>query len=372
MKKKVLIVITKSNWGGAQRHIFDLATNLPKENFEVVVALGGNGELKTRLEQENTKVVSIPHLNRDINIFSDFKVFFDLIKIIKKEKPDVLHLHSSKIGGIGSLAGRFTKTPKIIFTVHGWAFNEDRVWWQKTIIKILSWFTVILSHQTIVVSKNTKRQIQKYPFISKKFSVIRNAIRPIEFKEKKIARNLLLGEQKEEKIWLGTIAELHKNKGLKYVFKALQILNNQNIIFVIIGEGEEREHLEELIKMKGLEKQVFLLGQIENASQYLKAYDIFVLPSITEALPYVLLEAGSSEIPIIASNVGGVPEVIQDSETGILSRAKDSKDIAHAIMYIINNHQKAKFYIRNLKNKIKKDFRLERMIEEISRVYYID
>ena len=90
-KKKILLVITNSNWGGAQKHVFDLATNLSKESFEVVVGLGGDGELKDRLEQENIKTIQIKNLYRDVNIFSDFKVFFELLKIIKAEKPDVIH-----------------------------------------------------------------------------------------------------------------------------------------------------------------------------------------------------------------------------------------------------------------------------------------
>ncbi|MBU1557361.1 glycosyltransferase [Patescibacteria group bacterium] len=368
-KKKILYVITKSNWGGAQRHIFDLATNLPKEDFEVVVALGGKGVLREKLEDKNIRVVEIKNLTRDINIFSDLKVFIDLIKILKKEKPNILHLHSSKIGGLGSLAGRLTDTPKIIFTVHGWAFNEERAWWQKFIIKTLSWITIILSHKTITVSEKAKEQVKHFPFVSKKITTIYNAIHPISFKTKEEARNILLSEQKEDKIWIGTIAELHKNKGLLYAIKAIEISNNPNLIFVIIGEGEEREKIEELIKMKELENKVFLAGHMNEASELLKAFDIFILPSLTEALGYVLLEAGLAELPVIASNTGGIPEIIKNLETGILTRVKDSKDISQAISHIINKSENSKIYKKNLKQKVETLFKLDNMIEGNINIY---
>ncbi len=128
MKKKILFLITKSNFGGAQRYVFNLAKSLSKDKFEVVVALGGGGELRDRLSEENIKIVQIETLERDINISNEIKVLKRLITLIRKESPDLIHLNSSKIAGLGVLAGIFTnifssKKKKIILTANGCDFN---------------------------------------------------------------------------------------------------------------------------------------------------------------------------------------------------------------------------------------------------------
>src|SRR3989344_323690 len=104
LKKKILFVITKSNWGGAQKYVFDLATNLPKEEFEPVVACGGGGMLAKRLRAEKIRVVEVPSLERDISFIKEIRAFFFLWKLFQKEKPDVVHLNSSKAAALGALA----------------------------------------------------------------------------------------------------------------------------------------------------------------------------------------------------------------------------------------------------------------------------
>ena len=158
-KKKILYLITKSNWGGAQRYVFDLATSLNKEEYDVVVALGGTGRLVDELKNKKVRVIQLKSLERDISIFKEIKSAIELFKIIKSEKPNILHINSSKAGGLGALIGRILGVPKIIFTAHGWAFNEDRPWRQKISIKTLHWLTILLSHTTITVSETTKRNV---------------------------------------------------------------------------------------------------------------------------------------------------------------------------------------------------------------------
>ncbi len=123
LKKKILVVITKSNWGGAQRYVHDLARHL-KEDFDITVACGGTGELVERLTALGIRTLTIPGLARDVHPMQDLAVCIRLGRIIKKERPDVLHLNSSKIGVIGAILGRLIGIKRIIFTAHGWAWNE--------------------------------------------------------------------------------------------------------------------------------------------------------------------------------------------------------------------------------------------------------
>ena len=372
-KIKVLYIITKSNFGGALRYVFDMATSITKGGYDVSVALGGNGALYEKLKHENIRTITIPYLARDINIFSEWKVFFNLLKILKKERPDVIHLNSSKIGGLGALACRIAKIKKIVFTAHGWAYKEDRGIVSRNIIKFLSWLTVLLSHRTIVVSNDDFNSAPKL-FVSRKIKMIHNGIGEIKFEDRTTARNeikKLTGPVKSGSIWIGTISELHKNKGLPFVITAVSrlIKKGYNISFFIISEGEERFALEQFIQKLGLENNVFLLGHIDEARQLLKAFDIFTLTSVKEGLPYVLLEAGSAGIPTVATKVGGIPEIIENRKSGRLVRAKNSHDIENIISDIIDFKNDTVEYGNSLKEKVARDFTIEQMVAETVDIY---
>ena len=122
---KILYVITKSNWGGAQKHVFDLATAMKDAGHTPVVALGGDGILRQKLEDIGIKTYAISTLGRNIAITKDAGSFHEVFSVIRREKPNVLHVHSPKAAGIGALAGRLLGVKKIIYTVHGWAFNVN-------------------------------------------------------------------------------------------------------------------------------------------------------------------------------------------------------------------------------------------------------
>ncbi len=371
-KKKVLYVITKSNWGGAQRYVYDLATNLPLDEFEVAVILGGEGKLKEKLEHKNIRVISVERLRRDVRFFDEFYVFFKLLKIFRTEKPDVIHLNSSKIGGLGTLAGRLARVPKIIFTAHGWSFNENRPVWQKFTMKFVSWITVMFSHFTITVSKKDFSDSPQF-IIKNRVFFIHNGIANQAIEDPAIAKKILSDGKlmPTSDIIVGMVAELHKNKGISYAIKSMRGLldNGVNASLVIIGEGEERKKIEELVAMKNLEKRVFLLGGMVDAGKLLRAFDIFLLSSVKEGLPYVLLEAGLAGLPVIATSVGGTPEIIENMKSGILVPPKNPEALAGAIKFMINNPEKRKEFGERLKEKIEKNFRLETMVEKTLGIY---
>ena len=169
--RKLFICITKSNWGGAQKYVFDIATNTPRDQFDTTVLLGGNGDLKNKLEEVGIKTLLLINSQRDIDTEKEFGLLFELTKIFLKEKPDIVHLNSSKMGFTGALAARIAGVKKIIFTAHGWAFNEDRNFISKCFLKIIHILTVILCHEVISVSEITKKQIGK--IFNKKITVIK-------------------------------------------------------------------------------------------------------------------------------------------------------------------------------------------------------
>ena len=316
-KKKILYIVTKSNWGGAQKYVFDLATSLPKDKFETIVAFGGHEELEQKLQKGGIKTISMQSLQRDVSILKEVKVFFELLSLYRKTQPDIVHLNSSKIGILGSLAALLLKLKnyklKTVFTVHGWAFNENRNLLTRLVIWIASWLTAILCTDLIVLSKKEYSQTKTFPLVrDKKIHLIANGLRSLEFLTKEQAREKL--RLKKEEIYVKTISELHKNKGLDILIRTAPNINGK---IVIIGSGEEESELKNLASELGILEKILFLGTVQDAGKYLTAFDLFVLTSRKEGLPYVLLEAGYAELPIVASNIGGIPEIIKDGETSL-------------------------------------------------------
>lgn len=312
--KKILFVITKSNWGGAQRYVYDLATGLSKDQFEVAVALGGTGsknaeggKLLEMLSASGIRTVFIKAFMRDISLVRELNSFFELIDIFKRERPDIVHLNSSKAGGVGALAARLAGVRKIIFTSHGWAFNEDRNLFTRTVIEVLQWLTVFLSHRTICVSNADVNQVRNWPLVSGKISVIHNGIAPITFGTGEKIRNAFSAGVRIT----GTIGELNRNKNQQILIEEAK--NDPNMHVAIVGEGEDRAILEDKIKKYNLESRVKLFGFMP-ADDALPSFDRFALPSIKEGLPYVLLEAKQAGLPITANRVGGISEILDNTD----------------------------------------------------------
>lgn len=375
-RRKVGFIITKGVWGGAQKYVYTLATSLPKDRYDVFVVCGEGNILKEKLQEKNVRVYVVENLKRDISVIAEIKSSWKLLQIVWQERPDVLHLNSPKAAGFGAVAGRLRLTPKIIQTIHGWTFNEERNIFSYLLIRFFSWITMLLCHKTIIIAKSEKKQALEMPMInSKKIVLIKNGIEPIKYIEKSIVQEALMSRTLKYKaqattdtIWLGTTAELNRNKGLEYAIKAVSKIKTPYVYF-IIGEGEERKNLENLIRQSGLENKVFLLGFVENANLYLKAFDIFLLTSEKEGLPYTILEAGQAGLPVLASAVGGIPEIIDDGENGILTRKGDISQITKGLDYFISKPKERKSFGTKLQKKIEKEFSLEEMIKKTITLY---
>jgi len=309
--RKVLYVITKSSWGGAQRYVYDLATNLPKDRFDVAVALGGNGLLKKNLEEAGIRTITIGSLQRDVSLSKELSATQELVSIFKREKPEVVHLNSSKAGGLGALAARLAGVKKIIFTVHGLPEDESRSPLSRWLIKLATRITFMFCTDVIAVSKNNFNRIH-----STKAHLIYNGIDlNMSFGSGEIIRTAFPAGVKIT----GTVGELNKNKNQVVLIEEAN--GNPQMYVAIVGEGELRGSLEKKIKEYGLVERVKLFGYVP-ARDVLKGFDVFALPSIKEGLPYVLLEARRAELPIIANRVGGVPEILDAKDLSEFSLKK--------------------------------------------------
>lgn len=371
---RVLYVVTKANWGGAQRYVYDIAVAAKAEGHEVLVVSGAAGPLTTRLEEAGVPTKIIKSLKRDIRLSAEIDSFKELLRIVRVFAPDVLHANSSKAGGLGALAGRLAGVRRIVFTSHGWAFNEARPRFQKAVIGLFHWATVLMAHQTICVSSGLRLDASWMPFVQKRLTVIHNGITPVPLMSRADARALLAPDVVAEfpdALWVGTVAELHLTKGLDLLIEAFAHLTYEypNAVLVIVGEGSEWAHLAKLVQIYDLPKRIVLAGFVPDAVTALPAFDLFVLPSRSEALGYVLLEAGTAGLAAIGTRVGGIPEVLEDGETGRLVPKEDIPALTRAMRELLENDAERLRLGAALKQRVLREFSTEAMLAETLRTY---
>lgn len=360
---KIFYLITKSNWGGAQKYVYDLALAFSSRGNEIVVAFGGEGELKERLSDKNIRTISIGSLMRDIRFTKEIKSAYELFRILRKESPDIFHLNSTKAGAIGAFLGRVLFVPRIIFTVHGAPFREDRPIPMKTALYLVTWLTCLLSHKVIVVSHRDEFDLGKMPFLKHKVTTIYPGLTYDEI--------LPRVAPKEREMHVITVAELHPNKGYMYGLAAIAKLHEKGLLikYSIFGEGDDRKKIEEYILHHDLSNIVTLRGPKIVLDKEGQNYDIFLLPSIKEGLPYVLIEAGKVMLPVVASITGGIPEIIRHEQTGLLVRPKDVDQLAREIERLIVNRNFAKSLGVSLHNHVVQNFSSSKMLTETAKVY---
>ena len=382
-KKSILYIITKSVWGGAAKYVFDLATDLSNE-FEVFVAAGGQEKFAQEVIKQKIPYFSISSFQRSINPFKDIFAFFEVLSLLFQLKPNIIHANSPKAGGIVGAAAWFYKLltsqkPRLIFTAHGWTFAEERPQWQINLIKFFSKLTALFYNKIICVSKyDNQIAIKNKIAPANKLVTIHNGIdlKTIFFLSRKQAQKKLIN--KTSPFVIGTIAEWTKNKGLIYLLKAVKKIkedpstssgNKFDLILIGSGENPDKEKIQQFIKKNKL-KNIHLIEFIDQAASYLKAFDIFVLPSLKEGLPYTILEAMAAQVPIIASQIGGIPEMINNQDSsGILIPSKNSRILAEKILYLINNPKIGQQMAQKARGKIEQEFSLEKMIKKTKKIY---
>lgn len=372
----ILYLITKSNFFGAQKYVYELAVEAQANGYDVAVACGGTGakaaptgELVTKLEAAHIPVYPIKNFMRDMSTLQDIKAGFEVLRLLLKLRPRVLHTTSSKAGAVGAFTGRLAGIRRIIFTSHGLTMDETwRPKWQQLLITWATWFTMLLSHHSILISTETFKRVQKLPFLASRVSLIFNGIHDIASSEQSVARATLAPAVPAGATWIGGVGELHPNKNWSSLIATLPHLPT-NVHVCIIGAGEEKTQLLEQAKSLAISDRVHLLGY-QPAAENMKAFDIFVLPSKKEGLPYVLLEAGLAGRPTIATNLPGNYDIINHAETGLLV-PPHTNDLLTALQDLLDDPAKAERFGTALRHTVKENFSLPSMIQKTFALYLL-
>ncbi|KAF2959882.1 glycosyltransferase [Thermotoga sp. 38H-to] len=359
-KTKILHLITRSDWAGGQKVLYTIVYGL-KENystqFEIEVACGPeSGQLIEELKKINVKVHVIPDLVREISPVKDLRAYFQIKKLIKDGKYDVVHCHSSKAGFLGRIAAKRTGVKNVIYTVHGWWGIEQYKGLKRKLLILAERFAakfcdkiVLLCHRDLLKAKKWK--IGK----DSQYVVIPNALIP----QPPAARGKLrkeLGILENIKI-VGNVARLDPQKNpLRFLEIAKLVLEERDdVVFVWIGGSIVDDSYGKLVQKwldehPDVAKKVHFLPFRKDAVELMADFDVFLLTSDSEGMPLVVLEALNQGVPVVSTDVGCVNEMIDT----VYSK---KEDLALNLLKILNgndytSHGYKELYDRFIENHI--------------------
>lgn len=367
--KKLALVITQSELGGAQKHLLLLAQYL-KTDFQITVYSAPGGKLVEHLKNLNIKYIPVESLVREINLLEDYKAYNFLKTEFKKENYDIVHCHSSKAGVVGRLAASKAGIKNIIYTAHGFVFNEPMSNVKKIIYELVERYIAKFSNNIICVSE-LDLKIAKAKDITPKNKLV-YIPNGIEFFQDENQNNKIdirgkLNLNKDEFIF-GLVANFYATKGHKYLVAAFNSFINEGYKakLVFVGDGELRNEIELL---GANNPNIIFLGFREDAPKIVQAFDCFVMSSVKEGFPFALLEAIQNIVPIISTDVGAVVQILDEGKGGIIVPPQDSNAIKNSMIFAFSNKEKIKSMANYEYNFCKSKYSIESMINKTKNIY---
>lgn len=365
--KKILYIINDDNFGGGSQHVLDLLENIDRKKFTPII-ISTNDDIVKHLKQKTKSYIVKMKSSFDKNAIEKIQ------SIIKDEKPEMIHLHSTRAGILGTVAVKNTNIP-VIYTEHLYtkeyqSKNKFIYWLQlKTFRKLSSNITKV-----IAVSQAVKDfSVSKKVFSEEKIEMIYNGIKSCNTQH--VTHSTNSGQAcNKDKIIIGSIGALEPIKGYKYLLEAIGKIKKENqmiynkIQVEIVGEGTEKEKLKRLAQKLKIENKIKFSGQIKNIEKEMQNWDLYIQPSLSESFGLALAKAMSMGISSIATNVGGMSEII-NSNCGILVPAKDSEKLAEAIIRLVRNRDLNLRIGKNGRQRIIQKFSLREMIKKTEELY---
>lgn len=341
---RVLLAITKSELGGAQRYVDQLVRLLPRHGFEPVVACGGDGWLVDQARAAGAEVIQVPGLSaaRTFQGLAELRTLGELGRLIREGDFDVVHGNSTRAGFLTRWAAHRARVPVVIFTAHGFFFQERMHGLRRATYAAAERLAARWSDAIITVSEADRTAAVRAGLCPvEKLITIRNGLDQdhlLRLRQGRVhAGRTALPCGGSSSFLVGTLANLYPTKGLDHLVGAMADVRKvePSARLVVVGEGPERLRLEALVRVHGVEGTVTFLGRMADPWRVLSGVDLFVLSSTKEGLPFALIEAMAAGLPIVATRVGGIPEVLVDGRSALLVPPGDPGALSQAICRLL-------------------------------------
>ncbi len=361
MRKKI-IHICQSDIGGTTEYIYLLLKNLDKNKYENILICPSSGNIQKKISELGIKIY-ILEMIREISFFKDFKDILQIRKIIKKEKPNILFLHSSKAGALGRIVGIGIKNLKVIYNPHGWAFTMNCSEKKKRIYALIERFLSIFTYKIINISKDEYKKALERKIPEEKMAIIENGINIEKYKENKKIKFL-------DKYVIGFVGRLSEQKNPLFLIEiAKELLKKEkNFLFYIVGDGELKEKFIKKICENKLENYFFLRGWSEKVEEDIRNFDVALMVSKWEGFGLVVCEYMATLKPVIAVNVGGVKNIIENNINGIMINEYSDKKFAEKILEIKNDNSLKEKLVEKAYKDVKEKYSIENEVKRIEEV----
>ena len=359
-----MFLLTGSNMGGAEMVVRNLMFNLDSNLFDLsLVSIRPTGIIGQEIKRK------YPVYSLEANQKFNPLFLYKLYKILKQEKPDILHCHLFHANLVGRIIGKIAKVPYIISTIHSDNIGSQ---FRYFLLKISDF----LNDTTVVVSNKVKQGLLERKIIAeRKIKVIYNGV---EEPDLTITENDVENKKRELKIEnnypiILSVGRLHSVKGHIYLIKAMKEVTKKypKTKLVLIGDGAERQRLEDEVRILKIENNVLFLGEIKAEDIYYRLADMYIQPSLVEGFGITLVDAMKNNCFVIATNVGGIPEIIQDGVNGLLIESSSVDSLIFSIQKVVSLSKNEKENIINFKNKedFLRKFYLYKMVESYQNNY---
>lgn len=360
---KILQVITRGDvFGGAQAHVRDLSVALAERGHSVCVAMGGAGELSEQLASAGIPYRQVQALQRSIRPLRDLRALLQLKALIGELRPDIVACHSSKAGFLGRMAGRSCGV-STVFTVHGWAFADGVPAARRTVYRILERFAGRFADRIITVSDYDHNLARQQRIVTTdRLRRVHNGIADVAPE--------LLADPSATPVVILMVARIDDQKDQATLLRGLAaVASDVPWRLRLAGDGPNLSAVERLARNLRIADRVEFLGHRSDVLQLLAGSQIFALTSNWEGLPISILEAMRAGVPVVASDVGGVGEVVVHGETGFLTRRGDSGEVAAALAALIRDPELRLKQAKSARRRFLQQFTLHRQMRETIEIY---
>lgn len=357
---KVALCASGEIYGGVEQFIYSYSNYLKKESkIKFIVVLFNRGLLYDKLNEAGIETYLF--LSQKYNPL----IVKQIANLLKKKKINIVHTHGYKANILCSIAAKMNNA-KIVKTEHGKQEPSKGMGYLKMSMNLFldKIVTKYMCDSIVFVSKDIQKHFNgAYPH--NKQYVIYNGIEPISIVNSKGA------EEIDDKYFnIGIIGRISEVKGHLYLLKAMTMLNHiDDLRLYIFGEGPLKKTCEDYCNSNGIAGKVYFMGFKNNIYDYMSKLDLLVMPSLHEGLPYTILEAMSLKVPVIASDIGGLKEVIKNNEDGILVPPKDIEALTSVIEYLHQHKDIRENLTKNACNKVCSQFSIEYMTDKYLDIY---
>lgn len=372
MSKIKVLHITQATIGGTLEYLKLFFNHINKDEYEVYLACPSYGPMKKEIEDMGVKVYPL-EMTREISLKDDLNSFMEMKKLIKGVNPDIVHLHSSKAGVLGKIASYLNKIP-CIYNAHGWSFSMNVSDKKKKVYSLIEKYTSLFCDKIVNISEYEHNLAKQYNIASdKKMITIHNGIDIEKYEKSNYSRKDTLEELgiPQECFIVGMVARISEQKDpIKFIEIAKEVCSViENAYFVLVGDGELREQVNKLITKYDLKDRVKITGWVNDVNKYISAFDIGILTSRWEGFGLVLTEYMAAKKPIIASNIGGIPELIEDNYNGILVDINDTDKFIKSIIELKYNSTLKHKYVENSSCILENKFNIKTVVERHNKLY---